>query len=377
MASDLRVRVLDVGQGDAIVGLLPDMPRAFVMDVYRAEPVLRLLETEGIQEVLLYLSHSDRDHTRGAIDLLNGFSGAFQGIYFNHDRSSPGPSTDFVHLCRAIGAVSREAARRTKRNPRFALTTQLNEEPRYLAWFGSSVRVVVLHPAPDDLDSLVAQGKNEKNEVSGVLLVEHHLRAGIRRTLLAADVQLTGISLILDRAGRQPIIADVLKFPHHGAWPDSHPGMSSIPDVAQRTMTDFLTAVAPRTVVLSAGFSNSHGHVKPEVFDALRGQLAAPGRLTGVLCTQFTPICLGARVVPASLGTPACAGDVEIRTGDSVGGDGLAVSTIGGAHVDRIRDLVAVGGTPRCAFLPVVSTLGRPAPSTPPLVAPANDGPPK
>ncbi len=56
MSSDLRVRVLDVGQGDAIVGLLPDMPRAFVADVCQAEPVLRLLATEGIQEVLLYLS---------------------------------------------------------------------------------------------------------------------------------------------------------------------------------------------------------------------------------------------------------------------------------------------------------------------------------
>ena len=368
MSSDLRVRVLDVGQGDAIVGLLPDMPRVFVADVCQAEPVLRLLATEGIQEVLLYLSHSDRDHTRGAIDLLSGFPGIFPGIFFNHDRSSPGPSTDYERLCRAIGHVSREAARRTKRNHRFPLTTQLNEDPRYLAWFGSSVRVVILHPAPEDLDSLITQGKNE---ISGVLLVEHHLRAGIRRTLLAADVQLTGISLILDRAGRQPIMADVLKFPHHGAWPDSHPGMSFIPDVAKRTMADFLTAVAPRTAVLSAGFSNPHGHVKPEVFDALRGQLAAPGRLTGVLCTQFTRTCLGSRVVPAVLGTPGCARDVEIRTGDSVGDDGLAVSTIGGAHVDRIRSLVAVGGTPQCAFLPAISTLGRPAPSTPALVPPA------
>lgn len=147
--------------------------------------------------------------------------------------------------------------------------------------------------------------------------------------------------------------------------------MSSIPDVAQRTMVDFLTTVAPRTVVLSAGFSNPHGHVKPEVFDALRGQLAAPGRLTGVLCTQFTRTCLGSRAVPAVLGTPGCAGDVEIRTGNSVGDDGLAVSTMGGAHVDRIRNLVAVGGTPRCAFLPAVRTLGRLAPSTPELVPPS------
>jgi hypothetical protein len=317
---------------------------------------------------MLYLSHSDRDHTLGARELLTGFGGAFWGIYFNHDRWSPIAGTEYQRLLQQIGEVSRKAERRTNRNPRFPLTTHLNDDPSYVGWFGPAVRVVVLHPTSHDLDSLVTQGKNE---ISGVLLVEHHLQAGIRRTLLAADVQLTGLSLILDRAGQRPLAADVLKFPHHGAWPDRHPGMSDIKDVTQRTMADFLAAVAPRAVVLSAGFSNPHGHVKLEVFNALRGQLASPGRLTEVLCTQLTRTCVGARVLPASLGTPCCAGDVEIRTGDSVNGDGLAISTIGGAHVDRIRSLVAAGGTPQCAFLPAVSALHQPVPPTLALAPPS------
>jgi hypothetical protein len=212
--------------------------------------------------------------------------------------------------------------------------------------------VLVLHPAWSDLDSLAAQGPNE---VSGVLLVEHATNSGVRRILLSADVQLTGISLLLDRANRQPVSADVLKFPHHGAWPEGHPGLNSIANIPRRTMADFLKAVAPRAVVISAGFSNSHGHVKPSVFDALRDYSGASGRLAEIKCTQFTSTCLQRRTLPPDFSLPYCADDVEIRTGDSAGSDGVSVRSVGTPHTDRIKGLVAAGGTPRCSFLPTSS----------------------
>ncbi len=59
MPETVRVRVLNVGQGDAIVGILPDSDRAFVVDVYDADRVLDFLTEEGISEVVLFLSHSD------------------------------------------------------------------------------------------------------------------------------------------------------------------------------------------------------------------------------------------------------------------------------------------------------------------------------
>ncbi len=356
MTDELRIRVLDVGQGDAIVGLLPGGRRAFITDVYRAEPVLRLLEDEAIREVFLYLSHSDRDHTGGAMDLLTGFDGDWRGIFFNHDRWAPPPKSAYSVLCRKIGEVSRAAERTSERSPRQPLTTNLNTEQPYLAWFGPTVRVIVLHPAPSDLDSLATQGKNE---VSGVLLVEHRTQHGPRRTLLAADVQLTGISLMLARAARQPLAADVLKFPHHGAWPDERPGLSFIPEVAPRTMAEFLAAIAPRTVLVSAGFANPHGHVKPAVFEALRDFHATSGRLTQVLCTQFTSACLPRRGSALGDGSSACAGHVEIRTGDAVSDKGLSVTAVRGndAHRDRILEIASAGGMPRCSFLPTVGQL--------------------
>lgn len=354
MADDMRIRMLDVGQGDAIVGLLPGGQRAFVVDVYRAEPVLSLLEAEGIREIFLYLSHSDRDHSDGAIDLLTGFEGVFHGIFFNHDRWAPSPKSAFALLCRTIGEISRAVERTSDRSSRQPLTTNLNTDQAYLAWFGRSVRIVVLHPAPSDLDVLVTQGKNE---ISGVLLVEHDTQHGTRRSLLTADVQLTGISLMLGRIYRRPIGADVLKFPHHGAWPEAHPGLSFIPDATPHTMADFLTAVAPRVVLVSAGLSNPHGHVKPAVFDALHRYHASSGSLTRILCTQFTGACLHHRVVNLDAATPHCAGDIEIRTGDMVENNGLSVSAVRGgeAHLRRIQEIISAGGTPRCQLQPPVA----------------------
>ena len=88
MPGTVRVRVLNVGQGDAIVGILPGGERAFVVDVYDADKVLDFLAAEGISEVVLFLSHSDRDHTAGASDFIAEFprSGGILGIFYNHDR---------------------------------------------------------------------------------------------------------------------------------------------------------------------------------------------------------------------------------------------------------------------------------------------------
>jgi hypothetical protein len=63
----------------------------------------------------------------------------------------------------------------------------------------------VAHPAKEDQDSLIGVATNE---TAGVLLVEHTVAVGVvRRALLTADVQLTGISLVLDRRTNSPMRA--------------------------------------------------------------------------------------------------------------------------------------------------------------------------
>ena len=300
-----------------------------MVDVFQADPILDFLEAEGISEVVLFISHSDRDHIRGVNDFLAGFEPprSVLGILFNRDRIRTDVGRDYKKTLQFIGGASRRESRREPRHLRAEFNTNLNDMDRYNRLFESEVRARVVHPAPEDQDSLV---DTDTNEASGVLLLEHQLPDGtVRKMMLAADVQLTGISLMLDRAAARSLEADVLKFPHHGAWPTTRPGARAV-GVDRWSMGDFLRAVAPRAVILSVGFDNPHGHVRQELFDAVRQYHEETGRLETLKCTQFTPACLGARALPATgeLSRPHCAGDVEVRTGEGFGVNEIEIVTI-------------------------------------------------
>lgn len=120
-------------------------------------------------------------------------------------------------------------------------------------------------------------------------------------------------------------------------------------------MDDFLRAVSPRAVILSVGFDNPHGHVRSEVFDAIRRYHNDTDRLESLKCTQFTPACLGADALPASgeLSLPHCAGNVEVRMGEGVGAKGIEIVTNPGSHADRVALLHGFGAA-QCAFLPEI-----------------------
>ena len=346
MPNTVRVRVLNVGQGDAIVGLLPEGDRAFVVDVYDADKVLDFLDEEGISEIVLFLSHSDRDHTEGASDFIAEFpqTGRILGIFYNQDRLNARRESDYVKLTRLIGQFSRLEERR---NPDYLyanFNTNLNLIPGFAALFSDGCHVTVVHPAYADQSSLVGQ---DINETAGVLMVEATVGGGeCRRLLLAADVQLTGISLILDRESEGSIRADVLKFPHHGAWPEDWPGISLV-NVEKRTLEEFLQAVQPSGVIVSAGFKNSYGHVRQQVFELLEKYYRDTGFLEALKCTQFTPTCLARVALPndGAFREPHCAGDIEVRLGTAV-----EILTFPGEHATRVAELNRVGGA-GCAFL--------------------------
>jgi competence protein ComEC len=350
----LRVRIFNVGEGDAIAGILPGGQRAFVVDVFDAEPILRFLEAEGVSEVVLFLSHSDLDHIKGVKDFLADFQPprSILGIFFNRDRIKAGAGRTYKSTLQLIGNVSQRETDRDARHLRAEFNTNLNEMPRYGHLFGPGFNARVVHPAPHNQDSLI---DTDTNEASGVLLLEHQFADGsVRKVMLAADVQLTGVSLMLRRAAAGSIEADVLKFPHHGAWPTARPGARAV-GVDRKGMDDFLRAVSPRSVILSVGFDNPHGHVRAELFEALRQYHADTGRLESLKCTQFTPTCYGSKALPkdGELARPHCAGDVEIRTGEGVGAGGVEVVTVPNAHPDRVA-LVHRSGAAQCAFLPEI-----------------------
>lgn len=356
MSDPLRVRIFNVGEGGAIAGILPGGQRAFVVDVFDAEPILRFLEAEGISEVVLFLSHSDLDHIKGVKDFLADFQPprSILGIFFNRDRIKAGSGRNYKSTLQLIGSVSSRATDRDVRHLRAEFNTNLNEMPRYGELFGHGINARVVHPAPHDQDNLI---DTDTNEASGVLLLEHQFADGtVKKVMLAGDVQLTGVSLMLRRAAAGLLVADVLKFPHHGAWPTARPGARAV-GVDRSGMEDFLRAVSPRSIVISVGFDNPHGHVRAELFEAIRQYHADTGRLESLKCTQFTPTCFGSRALSkdGEFARPHCAGDVEVRTGEGIGAGGVEVVTIPEAHPDRVV-LVHRSGVAQCAFLPEIES---------------------
>ena len=368
MSDTLRVRIFNVGEGDAIAGIFPGGRRAFVVDVFKADPILDFLDAEGVSEVILFVSHSDRDHILGVIDFLADFKPprSILGVIFNMDRLGSGVTDLYKRTGRAIAEATKRLSSGDPQKINHEFNLNLNRYPPFLDLIDHPVRIRVVHPAREDQLRLIGI---DTNEASGVLLVEHQLPDGVvRKIMLAADVQLTAVSLMMNRAEVGSLAADVLKFPHHGAWPTKMPAARAV-GVERRNIDDLLSAVSPKAVVVSVGFDNPHGHVRGEVFDALNRYHAADGRLAAIKCTQFTPTCFGHGDLPTSgeLASPHCAGDIEIRTGPGIGRDGIDVVTLPISHADRV---VAVdkAGAAQCGFLPEIQA--RIAGSNPKGLAP-------
>src|ERR1700722_13184439 len=105
----LRLKVLDVGQGDAIVLLLPNCARAIVVDAFDGDRVVETLEEEGVDELILFLSHSDYDHIAGVLYLLDNFRGTFVAFFYNKDRINAGPRSRFRTTLQALASATRNS----------------------------------------------------------------------------------------------------------------------------------------------------------------------------------------------------------------------------------------------------------------------------
>ncbi|MDR2324741.1 MAG: DNA internalization-related competence protein ComEC/Rec2 [Acidovorax sp.] len=204
---------LDVGQGSAILlrtarhSLLFDAGPAWQGGDAGARAVLPLLQAWGERLDVLLLSHSDMDHVGGVDSVL---------------AAQPG-----VALWGA-GAAD------------FARTRQRPWQPCVAGeqWEWDGVLWQVLHP--------LVGGASQGNPSSCVLRVQ---AANGATALLTGDIEAPQEAALL-RSG-QRLTADVLLAPHHGSRTSSS--------------LDFVAAVAPRTVVVQAGYRNRFGHPAVQV----------------------------------------------------------------------------------------------------------------
>ncbi len=141
-----------------------------------------------------------------------------------------------------------------------------------------------LHPFPAFLPSARALGFNNSSIV---------LRVGAAgaSALLTGDIEPDGWRLLKRNSGAVRFArANVLKFPHHGAWKKS----SGLPANAHA----FLDEVGAKTVVMSVGTEQKgYNHPDPHVFKAIRD------KGIHVLCTQATKKCGGVGVLKLRIKT--------------------------------------------------------------------------
>lgn len=226
---DLRVTVLDVGQGQAVLletaehRLLYDAgPRyGFGPDADDAgrRTVLPYLAHRGITTLdAVVLSHRDQDHTGGFDTLRAGVT--LRRIF------SPLPETFGDETCQ-----------------------------RGVAWTWDTVRFEFLHPAP--MEKQMLKGDNGDSCVlkvttaSGRLLLPGDIDHRAEKALLTAHAN-----------HRETLSAEVLLLPHHGSRSSSSPS--------------FVAAVGPEWALVSAGYRNRFQHPHPETLEryALLGESA-------------------------------------------------------------------------------------------------------
>lgn len=297
----VRITVLDVGQGDAVlvegdagsrmlVDGGPDPARLLAALDGRLPPWDRRLD-------LLVLTHPHEDHVAGLPRLLERYR---VGAIVEPGMHGPGPG--YGAFAAAL-AISGRTSSRLSTGARFRL-----DDIGFRVLWPDADRVP---PEPTDTGTGI-------NNVSIVLLGTF----GSERFLLAGDIEQDIDPILLSRV--VPTV-EVLKVAHHGSRTASTPG--------------FLDAVRPKVAIVSAGAGNLYGHPAPATIARLADRGAAvwrtdrngpvtvtlDGRHASATAERGTPTVRGS----AAVGDPAVGSDPAIQAAVAPIGAGAGVGASG------------------------------------------------
>lgn len=220
----LRVQVLDVGQGDAILVTAPNGTRLLI-DTGPNQAVLRALgdalplHVQSLDGMLL--THPDLDHIGGAVDILQAYDVSTLFV------ASTTKANDTTAAIDATGVPQRTLAR----------------GDRLLLDFTHNVYADVLSPE-------ASWSPTDTNDSSIVL----KLVFGETCFILTGDASVAVEQVLVHTYGNA-LDCDVLKVGHHGS------------DTS--TSDAFVGYVSPQYAVISAGKENDFGHPHQSVLDTL------------------------------------------------------------------------------------------------------------
>jgi competence protein ComEC len=231
---ELKVVVLDVGQGDSILIVAPGGKTALVD---AGEPgdgkiILEALNRHGVSQIDLFIAtHAHADHIGAADEVIDKIPVGrvlYSGV--------PNATKNYEDFLKAVERKKIELVR---------------AEPGQSFEMGGGARLVALGPTEpffkkEDLRS----GGNEPNANSVVARLDY----GEFSMLLTGDAE----AQTEDRLMRQGanLRADVLKVGHHGS--------------KYATSEEFLKAAEFKAAIISAGATNRYGHPSQDVLDRLR-----------------------------------------------------------------------------------------------------------
>ncbi len=217
-AHGLRVTVLDVGQGDAILLQPAGAPAVLVDGGPAGEGLLRMLEDSGVDRLgAVIATHDQSDHVGGLEELL-GSVPIGHLVYGRLGR-------DLLAAARAAAPTQRVAQGATIRSGR--------------------LRLEFIWPPPELLAE--PQPGADPNQLALVAIARYQ---GFSM-LLSADAEAEAVPL-------DPGQIDVLKVAHHGS--------------EDAGLADLLERARPGLALISVGEDNSYGHPAPQTVATLAAQ---------------------------------------------------------------------------------------------------------
>ena len=145
---------------------------------------------------------------------------------------------------------------------------------RYLLYTQENLEIRVLHPRQFFLE----KPNTKPNEISLVLRVIY----GDFAAILLADIENAGLKECVDICKPDELAANVVKIPHHGAYPKNGDDLKQL-----------LETINAEIAVLSVGSTNIFGHVVPELFNLLINlQNDDSKQLKQFVCTEVTRTCV-------------------------------------------------------------------------------------
>ena len=282
----INVTFLDVGNGDCII-ISQSNTSAVVVDVRSTRRLEKWLEDHEIKLIdCLYITHEHQDHFPSLTDFVT-----FIENWLKKD------GTQVKRLCLPTEIIRNPNALINNTNMDDAQKKRLQSaldkldlwETRKILEIlrgerGSSphtygdIHIDILHPFFSGFERQNAKRPNSLNETSVVLRIDY----GAFRALLLADLENSGISVLLERYTDSDLRSQLVKIPHHGAWPSNSDEFSQL-----------LRIIDPELAILSVGSKNQHGHVVPELFKELLELKNGPSyRLDQFVCTEVTCTCI-------------------------------------------------------------------------------------